>query len=62
MSVISIKNSKGEFELFEIPWTVKDYIIRLEMHILKPNDSNLIEKYPERFNQSTIDELKAQHE
>lgn len=62
MSVISIKNSKGEFELFEIPWTVKDYIIRLEMHILKPSDSNLIKKYPERFNQSTIDELKAKHE
>ena len=62
MSAISIKNSKGEFELFEIPWTVRDYIIKLEMHILSPNNSKLMQSYPERFNQSTIDEMKAKHE
>jgi hypothetical protein len=47
--LLSIKDKDKNFKHYEVPEEVYIYVQQLEMFIKFPNDSKLLEAYPERF-------------
>lgn len=46
---ISCKNKNGEYQLYEVPYDIRMYILQLEAYITNPKESKLLEFYSDRF-------------
>ena len=49
MYLVSVKERFGTFRHFEVPKEVYVYVKQLEAYINYPDESKLLEAYPERF-------------
>jgi hypothetical protein len=48
-NLISVRNENGEYEYIRVDPRIRVYIYKLENYIRFPEESKLLEEYPERF-------------